>query len=155
MSQRVDFKKASPDGYTAFAAVHAYVNKSGLEHALLELVKMRASQINGCAFCLAMHSADAVKAGERHERLHLLPAWRETELYSPRERAALAWAEALTVVAGKEVPDEVYEEARRHFSEKELVDLSYAVITINGWNRMCIALRIPPAVAGGSVAAAQ
>ena len=154
MSQRVDFKKAAPDGYTAFSGVQAYVNKSGLEHALLELVKMRASQINGCAFCLAMHSADAVKAGERHERLHLLPAWRETQLYTPRERAALAWTEALTLVAGKDVPDDVYEEGRRHFSEQELVDLTYAVITINGWNRMCIAFRIPP-VAATSAAAAQ
>jgi AhpD family alkylhydroperoxidase len=153
MSQRIDFKQAAPNGYTAFATAQAYVNKSGLEHALLELVKMRASQINGCAFCLAMHSADAVKAGERHERLHLLPAWRETDLYTPRERAALAWTEALTLVAGKDVPDDLYEEARRHFSEKELVDLSYAVIAINGWNRMCIAFRIPPAVATSSAAA--
>ncbi|HEY1386084.1 MAG TPA: carboxymuconolactone decarboxylase family protein [Dongiaceae bacterium] len=152
MSQRIDFKTAAPGGYAALAAVQAYVNKSGLEHALLELVKMRASQINGCAFCLAMHSADAVKAGERHERLHLLPAWRETDLYTPRERAALAWTEALTVVAGKDVPDDVYEEARRQFSEKELVDLTYAVITINGWNRICIAFHIPPAVATAAAA---
>jgi AhpD family alkylhydroperoxidase len=153
MSQRLDFKKAAPDGYIAFSGAQAYVNKSGLEHALLELVKMRASQINGCAFCLAMHSADAVKAGERHERLHLLPAWRETDLYTLRERAALAWTEALTLVAGKEVSDEIYEEARRHFSEKELVDLTYAVITINGWNRMCIAFHIPPVLAGTAAAA--
>jgi AhpD family alkylhydroperoxidase len=153
MQQRIAFKQAAPDAYTALAGVQAYVNKSGLEHSLLELVKLRASQINGCAFCLQMHTTDAVKAGERHERLYLLSAWRETELYSPRERAALAWTEALTLVADTHVPDEVYGEARRHFSEKELVDLTYAVVTINGWNRICVAFRIPPAVSTPSAAA--
>ncbi|MEZ5833359.1 MAG: carboxymuconolactone decarboxylase family protein [Dongiaceae bacterium] len=153
MQQRIDVKQIAPNAYAALASVQAYVNKSGLEHALLELVKMRASQINGCAFCLHMHSTDAAKAGERPERLHLLPAWRETDLYSPRERAALAWTEALTRIADNEVSDELYEEARRHFSDKELVDLSYAVVTINGWNRLMKSFRVPPAVAKASVAA--
>jgi AhpD family alkylhydroperoxidase len=153
MQPRINFKQAAPDAYAAMSGLQGYVNKCGLEHSLLELVKMRASQINGCAFCIAMHSADAVKAGERHERLHLLAAWRETDLYSPRERAALAWTEALTVIAGKDVSDELYDEARKQFSEKELVDLTHAVIAINGWNRICIALRVPPVVSKRSAAA--
>jgi AhpD family alkylhydroperoxidase len=114
---------------------------------------MRASQINGCAFCLHMHSTDAVKAGERPERLHVLPAWREVDLYTPRERAALAWTEALTQIADNDVPDALYEEARRHFSEKELVDLSYAIVTINGWNRLMKGFRVPPAIVKSSAAA--
>src|SRR5574338_789479 len=117
MQQRTNPKQAAPDAYAAFSDVQAYVNKCGLEHALLELVKMRASQINGCAFCLHMHSTDALKAGERPERLHVLPAWREVDLYTPRERAALAWTEALTCISDNEVSDELYEEARRHFSD--------------------------------------
>jgi AhpD family alkylhydroperoxidase len=153
MQPRINFKQAAPDAYAAMSGLQGYVNKCGLEHSLLELVKMRASQINGCAFCIAMHSADAVKAGESHERLHLLAAWRETDLYTPRERAALAWTEALTVIAGKEVSDELYDEARKQFSEKELVDLTHAVIAINGWNRICIALRVPPVVSKRSAAA--
>ena len=153
MQPRINFKQAAPDAYAAMSGLQGYVNKCGLEHALLELVKMRASQINGCAFCIAMHSADAVKAGESHERLHLLAAWRETDLYTPRERAALAWTEALTVIAGKEVSDELYDEARRHFSEKELVDLTHAIVAINGWNRICIALRVPPVVSKTAAAA--
>ena len=153
MQPRINFKQAAPDAYAAMSGLQGYVNKCGLEHSLLELVKMRSSQINGCAFCIAMHSADAVKAGESHERLHLLAAWRETDLYSPRERAALAWTEALTVIAGKDVSDELYDEARKQFSEKELVDLTHAVIAINGWNRICIALRVPPVVSKRSAAA--
>ena len=153
MQPRINFKQVAPDAYAAMSGLQGYVNKCGLEHSLLELVKMRASQINGCAFCIAMHSADAVKAGESHERLHLLAAWRETDLYSPRERVALAWTEALTVIAGKDVSDELYDEARKQFSEKELVDLTHAVIAINGWNRICIALRVPPVVTKTSAAA--
>ena len=153
MQQRIDPKQVAPNAYTALAGVQAYVNKCGLEHTLLELVKMRASQINGCAFCLHMHSTDAVKAGERPERLHVLPAWREVDLYTPRERAALAWTEALTQIADNDVPDALYEEARRHFSERELVDLSYAIVTINGWNRLMKSFRVPPAIAKSSAAA--
>ena len=153
MKQRINAKQAAPDAYTAMSGLQAYVNKSGLEHSLLELIKVRASQVNGCAFCIAMHTADAVKAGERQERLHLLNAWRETELYSARERAALAWTESLTLVADTHVPDEVYEEAHQHFSDKELVDLTYAVMAINSWNRLAIAFRFPPMVSKASAAA--
>ena len=153
MQPRINFKQAAPDAYAAMSALQGYVNKCGLKHSLLELVKVRASQINGCAFCIAMHSADAVKSGDSHERLHLLAAWHETDLYTPRKRAALAWTEALTVIAGKDVSDELYDEARKQFSEKEPVDLTHAVIAINGWNRICIALRVPPVVSKTSAAA--
>jgi AhpD family alkylhydroperoxidase len=118
-----------------------YVNESAIEHSLLELVKMRASQINGCAFCLDMHSRDAIKAGETAQRLFLLDAWREVSLYTARERAALAWTEALTKVTDGHVPDEVFEAVRPHFSDAELVDLSLAIVAINGWNRLAIAFR--------------
>ncbi|HEY3148589.1 MAG TPA: carboxymuconolactone decarboxylase family protein [Dongiaceae bacterium] len=153
MQQRINPTQTAPDAYKALAAVQAYVNKSGIERPVLELVKMRASQINGCAFCLHMHSTDAIRAGEQPERLHLLPAWRETDLYTPRERAALAWTEALTRIADNDVPDDLYEEVRRHFSDKELVDLSYAIVTINGWNRLMKSFRVPPAIAKASAAA--
>jgi AhpD family alkylhydroperoxidase len=122
-------------------AMQEYVHDCGLEASLLELVKMRASQINGCAYCLDMHSKDARAAGETEQRLYVLNAWRESPFYSQRERAALAWTEALTLVADGHVPDDVYNEARQHFSERELVDLSMAVIAINGWNRLAIAFR--------------
>lgn len=144
MHQRLNPGALSPAGYQAQLELQAYVNESGVEKVLLELVKLRASQINGCAYCIAMHAADAARDGERQERLHLLPAWRETALYTPRERAALAWTEALTLVADSRVPDEVYQEARRQFSEKELVDLAFAVIAINGWNRLAVAFRLQP-----------
>jgi AhpD family alkylhydroperoxidase len=126
---------------------------SAIERPLIELIKVRASQINGCAFCIAMHTADAVKGGESHERLHLLNAWRETEFFTARERAALAWTEALTRVADSHVPDEVYDEARRQFSEKDLADLGYAVIAINAWNRLAIAFRMQPQAGKSSLAA--
>lgn len=148
MEQRLNFFETAPDGYRAMSGLQGYVNKSGLEHALLELVKIRASQINGCAFCLAMHTQDARKAGESDERMHLLAAWHEAPFYTARERAALAWTEAVTLVADGHVPDAVYDEARRHFSERELVDLTYAIVTINGWNRLCVAFRTPPRLEG-------
>ncbi|MCC7286207.1 MAG: carboxymuconolactone decarboxylase family protein, partial [Burkholderiaceae bacterium] len=111
------------------------------EHSILELVKMRVSQINGCAYCLDMHSKDARAAGETEQRLHVLAAWREAPFYSERERAALAWAEALTLVAKRGVPDALYEQVREQFSEKALVELTLAVIAINGWNRLAIGFR--------------
>src|SRR5579871_5572009 len=129
MKERLDPPKIAPEGYKAMRAFQAYITNCGLEHSLLELVKIRASQINGCAFCLAMHTADARKLG----------AWEEAPVFSPRERAALAWTEALTLVTEGHVPDAVYEEARKHFSEKELVDLTYSVMAINAWNRIAIA----------------
>ena len=116
---------------------------SGLEPKLLELVKLRASQINGCAFCLDMHTKDARAMGETEQRLYLLPAWRETELYTDRERAALAWTEALTEIADERVPDEVYAEVRPHFSDDELAYLTLAVVAINSFNRFNVALRMP------------
>lgn len=150
MTARIDANRLAPEGRQAMAALQAYVNRSGLESALLELVKIRASQINGCAFCLAMHVRDARAQGEREERLHLLPAWREAPLYTAREQAALAWTEAVTLVTDGHVPDAVYEAARQEFGEKELVDLTYAVVAINGWNRLAIAFRKPPEVAGAA-----
>lgn len=145
METRLTLAKASPAAMQGMLALQDAVNRCGLEHALLELVKMRASQLNGCAHCLAMHARDARQAGEREERLHLLPAWREVPgLYGERERAALAWTEALTFVAQDHVPDEVYQQVRPHFTERELADLSFAIVAINGWNRLAIAMRLPP-----------
>jgi AhpD family alkylhydroperoxidase len=123
------------------AALETYVKGSGLEASLIELIKMRASQINGCAYCLDMHARDARAQGESEQRLYLLDAWRESPLYSDRERAALAWTEAVTLVSQTRVPDEVYEEARRNFSEEELVKLTVAVAAINAWNRIAISFR--------------
>jgi len=120
-------------------ALQRYTQESGLEHSLLELVKLRASQLNGCAYCLDMHSKDARAAGETEQRIYVLSAWREAPFYTPRERAALAWTEAVTLVANG-VSDARREAARKEFSEKELADLTLAIVTINGWNRLSIAL---------------
>ncbi|MDE2407610.1 MAG: carboxymuconolactone decarboxylase family protein [Xanthomonadaceae bacterium] len=142
MSQRLDYKAASADAFKAMLQLEHQVHKSGLEPLLLELVKARASQLNGCAWCLDMHSKDARALGETEQRLHLLVAWRDAPCYSERERAALAWTEALTQLASTaDVPDEVYAQARRHFDEKQLVDLTLAIIAINGWNRLNVAFR--------------
>jgi len=131
--------------YQAMLALETYIRKSSnLEPSLLDLVRMRASQINGCAYCLDMHSKDARAAGEAEQRLYCLPAWRETPFYSDRERAALAWTEAVTEIADGHVPDEVFEEARKHFTEEELGYLTLAIVTINGWNRLSIAFRAVP-----------
>jgi len=128
------------------AGLEKYVHECGLESSLLELVKMRTSQINGCAFCLDMHWKDARAAGESEQRLYSLDAWRETPFYSERERAALAWTEAVTLVADSHVPDELYEEVRQHFSEEELVNLTLAIVAINGWNRLSISFRAEPGI---------
>ena len=143
MKELLNYAKASPAALKAFLGVETYVRGAGLDPALLELVKMRASQINGCAYCLDMHSKDARAAGESEQRLHVLPAWRETSFYSTRERAALAWCEALTQLPAHDqsVPDALYEEARAQFDEKELVDLTLLVTLINSWNRINIAAR--------------
>jgi AhpD family alkylhydroperoxidase len=143
MEARIDYTKLPPEPFKAMFALGHYLADCGLEHSLLELVKVRASQINGCAFCLDMHTQDARAAGEAEQRLYALSAWRETPFFTDRERAALAWAEAVTLVAGG-VSDAAYEEVRRHFSEKELADLTWAVITINGWNRLAITFRSVP-----------
>ena len=153
MQQRIDFTKVSPAAYKAAAALQTYVDQSGLEPKLRELIKIRASQVNGCAHCLAMHTRDARKLGETDERMHLLNAWREAPLYSAREQAALAWTEALTLIAHDHVPDEVFEQARKQFSEKEIVDLTLAVAAINTWNRIAISMRAPPQVESAKAAA--
>jgi len=141
---RLEYAKVAPEAARAMLGLESYVRASGLEPALLELVRTRASQINGCAYCLDMHTKDARARGESEQRLYTLPAWRETSFFSERERAALAWTEALTGIAASHAPDEVYEEARRHFTEKELVDLTIAVVAINGWNQLAIALGSVP-----------
>lgn len=144
MTQRLDYRQASPQGFNAMLGLESHARASGLEHPLLELVKTRASQINGCAYCLDMHTKDARAAGETEQRLYLLPAWREADFYTPRECAALAWTEALTRLGEHGVPDDVYEQACQQFSETELVDLTLAVVAINGWNRLSIAFRAKP-----------
>jgi AhpD family alkylhydroperoxidase len=145
MQQRIDVMKVAPGAYRAMSGLESYVRKSSrLEPSLLELVRMRTSQINGCAFCLDMHSKDARAEGETEQRLYCLDAWRETPFYSDRERAALAWAEAITLVSEDHVPDEVYDEVRKRFSEEELVNLTVAIVAINGWNRLCIGFRVVP-----------
>jgi AhpD family alkylhydroperoxidase len=144
MQQRMDFMKTAPDGYQAMSALESYVRQSGLEHSLLELVKTRASQINGCAFCLDMHTKDARAGGETEQRLYALSAWQETPFFTDRERAALTWTEAVTRVADTHVPDDVFELVREQFTEKELADLTLAIVTINGWNRLAIAFRKVP-----------
>jgi AhpD family alkylhydroperoxidase len=153
MQQRLDALKISPAAYRAMAGLQAYVDQSGLERPLLELIKVRVSQINGCAFCLVMHTTDARKLGETDERMHLLNAWREAPVFTERERAALAWAEAVTLITEGHVPDGVYEQARQYLSEKELVDLTAAAVAINSWNRFAIAFRASPLVKGARAAA--
>jgi AhpD family alkylhydroperoxidase len=144
MKARMDFRKASPQGAKAIAELHAFVKRCGLDHTLLELVKLRASQINGCAHCIDMHTKELRAAGESEQRLYLLNAWEESPFYSERERAALAWTEALTLVTEGHVPDEVYEMAHAQFSEEELANLTMAVVAINGANRLNIAFRTVP-----------
>lgn len=141
MKPRIDYPHASPKAAQAMFALQACVNESGLEQGLLALVKMRASQMNGCAFCLDMHSKDARAAGETEQRLYLLDAWREAPFYSERERAALAWTEAVTRIGEDHVPDDLYASTRDHFGDEELVNLTLAVVAINGWNRLAIAFR--------------
>lgn len=142
MAERLNYAKAFPEGVHLLREMERAIRASGLEPGLLELVKMRASQMNGCAFCLDMHSKDARAAGETEQRLYLLPAWRETEFYTARERAALAWTEAITNIQDGHVEDEVYEAARREFSEAELVRLTLAITQINTWNRISIGFRV-------------
>jgi AhpD family alkylhydroperoxidase len=144
MESRIDYTKVSPAAVKAMMGLQVYVNHSSLPHSLLALVKVRASQINGCAFCIDMHTKDARAEGETEQRLYALDAWRETPFYTPRERAALAWAEAITLIRDGHAPDALYAEVREHFSEGELVDLTLAIVAINSWNRLSIAFRTPP-----------
>ncbi len=147
MKARLNASQAAPDAIQAMRALSNYSKNSGLGPTLIELINMRVSQINGCAFCLAMHYTDARKNGETEARLSMLPAWREAPLYSERERAALAWTEALTHIGPEAAPDELYTDVRRHFSEEEMVKLSLAIAVINSWNRLMIGFRVPPQVA--------
>ena len=144
MGNRMDYAKASPDGFKAFGGAYVYLRKSGLSEELIYLVYLRVSQINGCAYCIDMHSKDARAEGETEQRLYALSAWRETPFFSERERAALEWTEAVTLIAGHPVSDALYDEVRQHFSEEELVNLTVAVVAINGWNRLAIAFRAVP-----------
>ncbi len=147
MHPRIDAMRINPGAYKAMRGLQSYVDATSLEPSLRELVNVRASQINACAFCLQMHLGSARKAGEVQQRLDLLEAWREAPVFSARERAALAWTEAVTLVHDTHVPDDVYDTARAEFSDQELVDLTMAVVAINGWNRLMVSFRIPPAVA--------
>jgi AhpD family alkylhydroperoxidase len=142
MEARIDYGKHAPGARTAMYGLERYVRECGLELSLLELVRMRASQMNGCAFCIDMHSKDAREEGETEQRLYALSAWREAPFYTDRERAALEWTEAVTDVAGSRVEDEVYAKARAQFSEAELVNLTMAIVAINGWNRLAISFRV-------------
>ena len=144
MKPRIDLSRHAPEAYKAMLGLEKYLSNSSIEKPLRELVKLRASQLNGCAYCIDMHWKDARAAGETEQRLYGLDAWEESPYYTERERAALAWTEAVTRVADAHVPDAVYDHARSQFSEPELVDLTYAVATINAWNRLAIALRTVP-----------
>ena len=144
MQPRLEIQNIAPQAYRAMAGLEAYIRNSGLEATLLALVKLRASQINGCAYCIDMHTKDARAGGETEQRLYGLTAWSETPFYTDRERAALAWTEALTLISETHAPDDVYEQARRHFSELEMMNLTMAIVTINSWNRLALGFRIVP-----------
>jgi AhpD family alkylhydroperoxidase len=144
MNPRLQYDTAAPGVYRAMRALEQYLHKSSLEEPLIHLIKLRASQINGCSYCIDMHWKDLRTLGETEQRLYSLDAWRECPWYSDRERAALAWTEAVTLIARDRVPDAVYESVRRHFTETELADLTLAVATINAWNRLAISARSEP-----------
>jgi AhpD family alkylhydroperoxidase len=144
MTQRIDYQKQAPELFQRLVALNLQVAKSSIEESICALVDIRASQINGCGFCLDMHIKQATIHGERALRLHHLAAWRESTLFSPRERAALAWTEVLTQLPAAGVPDEIYERVRTQLSEKEITDLTYAVMAINAWNRINVAFRVVP-----------
>ncbi len=143
MERRIDYAKAAPGAAHAMLGLEKYLEQSGLEPILMNLVKLRASQINGCAYCIDMHWKDLRAEGETEQRLYGLDAWAESPYYTDRERAALEWTEAVTRVSQGHVPDEVFEEARRHFSDTELANLTLCIVAINGWNRLAIAFRAP------------
>ena len=144
MTPRIDYRQFGQEALQAMLALEKYLSGCGFDHKFMHLLKLRASQINGCAYCIDMHSIDARAAGETEQRLYALDAWRETPFFDDRERAGLAWIEAVTLVSQGHVADAVYDQARQYFSEKELVDLTYLASTINAWNRLAIALRAVP-----------
>lgn len=144
-NSRIDFYKISPDAVKAMMGLEGYITHCGLDKLLLELIKLRVSQINGCVFCVDLHCADAIKAGESQRRLNAVAVWHEAPFFTDRERAALAWAEAVTLLSETQAPDALYQEMLEHFSEKETVDLTVAIIAINGWNRLAVGFRkMPP-----------
>ncbi len=145
MSERLDFYKSSPEAIKAMVGLEQRIGKSGLEKSLIELVRLRASQINGCAYCVDLHASDARKAGENERRLSTLSVWRETPFFTDRERAALEWTEAVTLISQSHAPDSVWEAVQPHFSPEELTDLTLLIVAINGWNRFAIAFRKLPA----------
>jgi AhpD family alkylhydroperoxidase len=140
---RIDYKTIAPAAVRAQLGLEQYVRASGLEHSLLYLVKLRASYINGCAYCVDMHTKDARVEGETEQRLYAVAVWHETPFFTPRERAALAWTDSLTNIAQTHVPDDVFAEVKEHFTDEEIVVLTMAVVAINGWNRIAVALRQP------------
>lgn len=144
MKPRVEYPKVAPGAMAAMGGLERYLADCGLDASLLDLVRLRASQMNGCAYCIDIHAKDARASGESEQRLYALSAWHETPFYNARERAALAWTEALTLIADSHAPDEVYESVRQQFSEKELADLTLAIVAINGWNRLAIGFRTIP-----------
>ncbi len=144
MEPRIDLAKAAPGARDAMYGLEKYVRESGLETRLLELVRLRASQINGCAYCIDMHTKDARAEGETEQRLYAVTAWRETPFFTDRERAALQWTEAVTAIGDSGVPDALYQAVSKHFTQSELVNLTMAVVAINGWNRLAIAFRAVP-----------
>ena len=141
MEERIDYRKVAPQAIEAMMGLENYVHSAGIEFSLLELVKYRISQINGCAYCMDKHTKDARAAGETEQRLYCLSAWREAPFYTERERAALAWAESVTLLAQTHVPDDVFEHAKKYFSDVELVNLTMAVIATNSWNRLAASFR--------------
>lgn len=144
MTPRIDYRKFSPDALQAMLALEKHLAGCGLDHKFMHMLKLRASQINGCAFCIDMHAIDARASGDTEQRLYALDGWRETPFFDDRERAALTWIEAVTLVSQSHVPDAVYDQVRQHFSEQEIVDLTYLAATINAWNRIAISLRAVP-----------
>ena len=146
MKSRIEYAQVAPGAVEAVRALEKYVRICGIEPKAMELIKIRASQINGCAYCLDMHTKDARACGETEQRIYALNAWRETPFFTEKERAALAWAEAVTQVSASQVSDEVYEIARQCFDEKELVNITIAITAINGWNRLAVSFRSVPGV---------
>lgn len=144
MQPRIEYTKSAEEALKTMLGLETYISECGLDHKLIHLMKMRASQINGCAYCIDMHSIDARALGETEQRLYELDAWRETPFFSDRERAALEWTEAITLVSETHVPDAVFAEVKKYFSEKEIVDLTIVATTINMWNRMAISMRAVP-----------
>ena len=153
MKPRMNYYQAAPDTLKALLALEAQIQASGLEQSLIELVKTRASQINGCAYCINIHTQDARKHGETEARLYLLNGWRESPGYSDRERAALAWTEAVTLISETHAPDDLYEDVRAQFSDAETVNLTMLIATINAWNRLAISFRAVPQLKGSANAA--